>query len=60
LSWPLALFRSVAAPHENERIELEMKIRKASQLAGQVDETTRERIEGLVQDLERRLRNMDD
>jgi len=51
--------RSVALPH-NERLDLEMKILKARQLARQADDTTRERLEELAAELERQLREMDE
>lgn len=51
--------RSVAVPHKNKRVELEMKILKARQLARQADDTTRERLEGLAAELEQKLREMD-
>ena len=47
-------------PHKNERVELEMKILKARQLARQADDTTRERLEGLAAELEQKLREMDE
>jgi len=51
--------RSVAVPHKNKRVELEMKILKARQLARQADDTTRERLEGLAAGLQQKLREMD-
>jgi hypothetical protein len=51
---------SVAMPHKNERVELEMKILKARQLARQADDTTRERLEGLAAELEQKLREIDE
>jgi hypothetical protein len=56
----LDLHRSVALPHNNERVELEVKILKARQLARQADDTTRERLEGLAAELEQKLRDMDE
>ena len=47
-------------PSENKRAELEMKIRKARQLARQADETTRERLEALAAELEQKLSQLDD
>lgn len=55
----LDLSRSVAVPHKYERVELEMKILKARQLARQADDTTRERLEALAAELEQKLREMD-
>jgi hypothetical protein len=47
-------------PHKNERVELEMKMLKARQLArGVTDEATRERLEALAAELEQKLRAMD-
>jgi hypothetical protein len=47
-------------PHKNERVELEMKILKARQLARTADEVTRVRLEALVNELERKLREIDE
>jgi len=51
---------SVAMPHKNERVELEMKIHKVRQHARQADDTTRQRREGLAAELEQKLREMDE
>jgi len=45
--------------NKNDRVELEMKILKARQLARAADETTRERLEGLARELESKLREID-
>ena len=45
--------------NKNERVELEMKILKARQLARQSDDTTRERLEALAAELEQKLREID-
>ena len=45
---------------KNERVELEMKILKIRQLARQADDLTRERLEGLVAELEQKLREIDE
>ena len=47
-------------PSRNDRVELEMKILKARQLARQADDTTRERLEALATELEKKLREMDE
>jgi hypothetical protein len=47
-------------PHKNERVELEMKILKARQLARQADDTTRQRLEGRASELEQKLREIDE
>ena len=47
-------------PSKNDRVELEMKIMKARQLARQADDTTRERLERLAAELEQKLREMDE
>ena len=48
-------------PHKNERVELEMKILKARQLArGVTDEATQERLEALAAELEQKLREIDE
>lgn len=47
-------------PSKNDRVELEMKIMKARQLVRQADDTTRERLEALAAELERKLREMDE
>jgi hypothetical protein len=47
-------------PHKNERVELEMKILKARQLAKMADELTRERLEALAKELEQKLREIDE
>jgi hypothetical protein len=49
-----------AMPHKNERVELEMKIMKARQLARTADATTRERLEALAAELEQKLREIDE
>ena len=48
--------------HKNERVQLEMKIMKYRQLARQAssDEVTRQRIEELITELERKLREIDE
>jgi len=48
--------------HQNERVQLEMKIMKYRQLARQAssDEVTRQRIEELITELERKLREIDE
>ncbi|HYI29111.1 MAG TPA: hypothetical protein VD863_14830 [Bradyrhizobium sp.] len=48
--------------HQNERVQLEMKIMKYRQLARQAssDEVTRQRIEELISELERKLREIDE
>ena len=48
--------------HRNERVQLEMKIMKYRQLARQQssDDVTRQRIEELIAELERKLREIDD
>lgn len=45
---------------KNERVELEMKIMKARQLARQADDLTRERLTALVAELEQKLREIDE
>ena len=50
--------RSMA--QKNERVELEMKILKARQLARSSDDTTRERLEALAVELEKKLREMNE
>jgi hypothetical protein len=48
-------------PQKNERVELEMKILKARQLARTADdELTRERLEALAKELEEKLREIDE
>jgi len=47
-------------PSRNERVELEMKILKARQLARQADDVTRERLEALAFELEKKLREIDE
>jgi hypothetical protein len=56
----LNLHRSIAVPDKDERVELELKILKARQLARQADDTTRERLEGLAAELEQGLRKKDE
>jgi hypothetical protein len=46
-------------PHKNERVELEIKILKARQLARAADDLTRERLEALARELEQKLREID-
>jgi hypothetical protein len=49
-----------AVPSKNERVELEMKIMKYRQLARRAtDDETRQRIDGLVAELEQKLREID-
>jgi hypothetical protein len=45
---------------KNERVELAMKIMKARRLASGADDLTRERLEALVAELERKLREIDE
>jgi hypothetical protein len=47
-------------PSKNERVELEMKIMKARQLASGADDLTRERLEALVAELQQKLREIDE
>jgi hypothetical protein len=47
-------------PHKNERVELEMKILKARRLARQADDLTRKRLNELVAELEKKLREIDE
>jgi hypothetical protein len=47
-------------PSKNERVELEMKIMKARQLARAADDITRERLEALARALEQKLREIDE
>jgi hypothetical protein len=49
-----------AMSSKNERVELEMKIMKARQLAWGADDTTRERLEALIVELEQKLREIDE
>jgi hypothetical protein len=51
---------SAQMPSKNERVELEMKIMKARQLARAADDTTRERLEALAAELEQKLRKIDE
>jgi hypothetical protein len=46
-------------PSKNERVELEMKIMKARQLARAADDLTRKRLEALIAELEQTLRDID-
>jgi len=48
--------------HKNERVQLEMKIMKYRQLArlAPSDDVTRQRIEELIAELERKLREIDE
>jgi len=47
-------------PSKNERVELEMRILRVRQLARQADDLTRERLEALATELERKLREIDE
>jgi hypothetical protein len=47
-------------PSKNERVETEMKIMKARQLGRSADDITRERLEALAAELERKLKEMDE
>jgi hypothetical protein len=47
-------------PSKNERVELEMKILKARRLSSGADDLTRERLEALVVELQRKLREIDE
>jgi len=48
-------------PSKNERVELEMKIMRYRQLARQAsDQETRLRINGLIAELEQKLREIDE
>jgi hypothetical protein len=47
-------------PSRNDRVELEMKIMKARQLARDTDDLTRERLEALVAELQQKLREIDE
>jgi hypothetical protein len=50
-----------AMPSKNDRVELEMKIMKYRLLARQApDEVTRQRINGLVAELEQKQREIDE
>jgi hypothetical protein len=51
---------SAQMPSKNERVELEMKIMKARQLGRGADDTTRQRLEALAAELERKLKEMDE
>jgi hypothetical protein len=51
---------SAQMPSKNERVELEMKIMKARQLASGADDLTRERLEALVAELQQKLREIDE
>jgi hypothetical protein len=46
--------------NKNDRVQLEMKILKARQLARQSDDTTRQRLEALALELEQKLREIDE
>jgi hypothetical protein len=50
----------LAVRAKNERVELEMKIMKARQLARGADDKTRERLNALVVELEQKLREIDE
>jgi hypothetical protein len=57
----LVLFRlSAPMPSKNERVEFEMKIMKARQLARDADDKTRERLKALAAELEKKLREIDE
>jgi hypothetical protein len=45
---------------KNERVELEMKILKARQLSRGADDLTRQRLKALIEDLEQKLREIDE
>jgi hypothetical protein len=45
---------------KNERVELEMKIMKARHLARGADDLTRERLNALIAELEKKLREIDE
>ena len=45
--------------NKNERVQLEMRILKARQLARHADEMTRQRLEELAAELELKLREID-
>jgi hypothetical protein len=47
-------------PSKNERVELEMKIMKARQLARAADDLTRQRLTALGAELEQKLREIDE
>jgi hypothetical protein len=47
-------------PSKNERVEFEMKIMKARQLARDADDKTRERLKALAAELEKKLREIDE
>jgi hypothetical protein len=51
---------SAQMPSKNERVELEMKLMKARQLARDTDDLTRDRLEALARELERKLREIDE
>jgi hypothetical protein len=46
--------------HRNDRVELEMKILKARQLARAADELTRQRLNELVAESKQKLREIDE
>jgi cytochrome c-type biogenesis protein CcmH/NrfG len=46
-------------PSKNERVEIEMKIMKARLQARSADDLTRERLEALIAELEKKLRDID-
>jgi hypothetical protein len=46
-------------PSKNQRVELEMKIMKARQLARAADDITRQRLEALAAELEQKLKEID-
>jgi hypothetical protein len=54
--------RKFVVRSRNERVELEMKILRYRKLARQIatDPTTQRRIEGLISDLEKELREIDE
>jgi len=47
-------------PSKNERVELEMKIMKARQLARAAGDATRARLEARAAELEQKLREIDE
>jgi hypothetical protein len=51
---------SARMPSKNERVEFEMKIVKARQLARAADDTTRKRLEALAAELEQKLKEIDE
>jgi hypothetical protein len=47
-------------PHKNERVELEIKIIRYRALSQQADAVTTQRINGLISELEKKLREIDE